>query len=80
VVIEKPLRDALGLRPGFVSTQRLVDDHVEIYFFPPEHDRSLQGILASSVRRSLDPEIWQEAVAEAWAKASFEPPTEVPEE
>jgi hypothetical protein len=25
--------------------QRLVDDHVEIYFVPPEHNRSLLGIL-----------------------------------
>lgn len=72
VVIEKSLRDALGLEPGFVSSQRLVGDHVEIYFHPPEHDRSLRGVLAPSVRRSLDPERWQEVRAKAWADAASE--------
>lgn len=73
VVIEKALRDALGLEPGFLSTQRLVNNHVEIHFFPPEHDRSLRGILASSITRSLDPEEWQKARARAWADAASDP-------
>ena len=75
VVIEKPLRDALGLAPGYVSTQKLVNNHIEIHFFPPEHDRSLRGILASSITRSLDPGKWQEVRARAWADAGSDPPS-----
>lgn len=72
VVIQKALRDALGLEPGFVSTQRLVDDHIEIRFFPPEHNNSLRGILAASISESLPPEAWQEVRAQAWADAVSE--------
>ena len=30
MVIAKPIRDSLGLAPGWISIQRLVDDHVEL--------------------------------------------------
>ena len=43
VVIAKGIRDSLGIAPGWVSLQRLVDDHVEIHFLPPEHRESLEG-------------------------------------
>lgn len=76
LVIEKPIRDALGLGPGHLSVQRLVGDHVEIRFFPPEHDRSLRGILAPLVDRTLPPERWDEVRAAAWPKASGEMPPE----
>ncbi len=72
VVIEKPIRDALGLKPGYISTQKLVNNHIEIHFFPPEHDRSLRGILAPLIDRSLDPEKWQEVRDRAWAEAASE--------
>jgi len=72
VVIEKPLREALGIQPGFATAQTLVDDHIEIRFFPPEHNRSLRGILAKYVKRSLPPEEWQEAREKAWADAVAE--------
>ncbi|MCB1057435.1 MAG: AbrB family transcriptional regulator [Acidobacteria bacterium] len=72
VVIEKRLRDALGLEPGWVSSQRLVDDHLEIRFHPPEHDRSLRGVLSSSIRRPVAPERWQELRDEAWAQTVAE--------
>lgn len=66
VVIEKPIRDALGLQPGCISVQKLIHDHVEIFFFPPEHQRSLRGILADAVTKSLPPERWSEVRAAAW--------------
>jgi bifunctional DNA-binding transcriptional regulator/antitoxin component of YhaV-PrlF toxin-antitoxin module len=69
VVIEKPLRDALGLQPGYIAVQRLVGDHVELYFYPPEHDKSLLGILANETERSVSPEEWDAAREEAWSKA-----------
>lgn len=72
VVIEKPIRDALGIEPGYVAVQAVVGDHVELRFYPPEHDRSLKGILASYVRRSVSEEEWPRAKEEAWARAARE--------
>jgi len=46
IVIAKEIRDALGVEPGWMALQSIVDAHVEIHFVPPEHDRSLLGSLA----------------------------------
>jgi bifunctional DNA-binding transcriptional regulator/antitoxin component of YhaV-PrlF toxin-antitoxin module len=72
VVIEQPLREALGVQPGFVTVQTLVNDHLEIRFYPPEHDRSLQGILKKYVNRSVSSEELREAREKAWAEAAAE--------
>jgi bifunctional DNA-binding transcriptional regulator/antitoxin component of YhaV-PrlF toxin-antitoxin module len=72
VVIEKPLREALGVHPGYVTVQTLVDNHVEIRFYPPEHNRSLRGILAKYVTRHLSDEELREARETAWAEAAVE--------
>lgn len=66
VVIEKEIRDRLGIEPGWTTVQHLVDDHVEIYFVPPCHNRSLAGILApyTSVRIP-DEEAMHEAIERA---------------
>src|SRR5947209_18838908 len=45
VVIKKEIRDRLGVGPGWKATQRVVDDHVELRFIPPTHNRSLAGCL-----------------------------------
>ena len=71
VVIEKPLRDALGLRPGYIAVQRLVGEHVELHFHPPEHDESLYGVLAGRVTRSHSEEEWAEIREQAWVKGSL---------
>ncbi len=68
IVIEKPLRDALGLQPGYIALQRLVDDHVEVYFYPPEHAESLRGMLSGQTERSVPPEHWSEVREEAWSR------------
>jgi AbrB family looped-hinge helix DNA binding protein len=52
VVIEKAIRDKLGIGPGWTAVQRLVDNKVEIRFVPPEHDRSAFGVLRQYVKRS----------------------------
>jgi AbrB family looped-hinge helix DNA binding protein len=72
VVIEKPIRDALRIQPGFVAVQNLRADHVEIRFYPPEHNRSLRGVLAHRIQRSVSQTDWQKTREEAWKQAVAE--------
>jgi AbrB family looped-hinge helix DNA binding protein len=53
VVIEKAIREKLGVKPGWQALQLLVDDHIEIYFVPPEHTSSLAGRLAKYDKGTL---------------------------
>ena len=80
VVIAKGIRDRLGVEPGWLAMQRLVHDHVEIYFVPPPHRRSLKGSLAPHLERTVQPgDAWDEARARAWKAATEEnEPREVP--
>lgn len=67
VVIEKRIRDKLGIQPGWMALQMLVDDHVEIRFLPPEHNESLRGILAPYTDVSFPTEeALREAIERAW--------------
>lgn len=70
VVIEKELRDRLGIGPGWVALQRLVDGHVELTFLPPEHRESLKGSLAAYIKTSVPPQDWQRARERAWHEAA----------
>jgi AbrB family looped-hinge helix DNA binding protein len=69
VVIEKALRDRLGIGPGWMVFQTVVGDRLELRFFPPEHNRSLRGILAPYTNVSIPPEEWHEAKEKALADA-----------
>jgi len=69
VVIEKPIRETLGIQPGFVAVQSVVGDHLEMRFYPPEHRRSLRGRLESFAKRSVSQEEWAQAREEAWTAA-----------
>ncbi|MBI4197965.1 MAG: AbrB/MazE/SpoVT family DNA-binding domain-containing protein [Chloroflexi bacterium] len=76
VVIEKEIRDKLGIGPGWLALQREVDGRVEITFIPPEHNRSLKGILSPYIKGTIPPgdEAWAKAREEAWearAKEKF---------
>jgi AbrB family looped-hinge helix DNA binding protein len=74
VVIQKEIRDKLSIEPGWLTIQRLVDGHVEIYFVPPEHNRSLKGILARPNQPTIAPEDWhaaKEAALEEAIKADW---------
>lgn len=66
VVIAKEIRDRLGIRPGWRVVQRLVDDHVELYFLPPPHKASLKGLLRDQIRATVPEEAWTEARERAW--------------
>ncbi len=70
VVIAKEIRDRLGVEPGWLALQRLVDDHVEVYFLPPGHRKSLKGSLAAHVSVSVaSGEEWSHAREAAWKAA-----------
>ncbi len=74
VVIEKEIRDKLGVQPGSLAIQRIAEGHVELYFVPPAHKRSLRGALAKYVKRSLPatPEAWNKAREAAWEERIHE--------
>ncbi|CAA9571949.1 MAG: hypothetical protein AVDCRST_MAG88-2424 [uncultured Thermomicrobiales bacterium] len=73
VVIEKGIRDRLNVKPGWLAVQMLVEDHVEIYFLPPEHNESLAGSLAKYTDITVAPgEEWDRAREYAWAEAVAE--------
>ena len=79
LVIEKEIRDRLGVQPGSVAIQKLVGDHVEIRFAPPPprvelHSRSLLGILKPAPSVSVPAERWREAREQAWHEAVMEDP------
>jgi bifunctional DNA-binding transcriptional regulator/antitoxin component of YhaV-PrlF toxin-antitoxin module len=73
VVISKDIRQRLGVGPGWRTLQRLVDDHLEVYFVPPEHTRSLKGSLRLHARRSVAAgEEWDRARETAWTEAAID--------
>jgi bifunctional DNA-binding transcriptional regulator/antitoxin component of YhaV-PrlF toxin-antitoxin module len=79
VVINKEIRDRLGVEPGWTSIQRLVGDHVELYFLPPAHRKSLKGMLRPYVRESIPREKWQEAREAAWDRAMADRERDTPD-
>ena len=73
IVINKKIRDQLGIVPGCRVSQRLVDDHVELYFMRPEHERSLKGILRQYIDSSPESEAdWSDVRASGWAGTAKE--------
>lgn len=73
IVIAKEIRDRLGVAPGWVALQRLVGNHVEVYFLPPAHRKSLKGSLARHIKaRAGSGEEWSRARESAWRKAARE--------
>ena len=73
IVIAKEIRKKLGVESGWVAVQRLVDDHVEMYLFPPEHGDSLKGSLKKHLKgKAATGEEWDKAREAAWDKAARE--------
>lgn len=70
VVIKKAIRDKLGIGPGWLTVQRVEEGHVVIDFVPPEHNRSLKGVLRRYIKRRLPADVdWTKVRDEAWAAA-----------
>lgn len=73
MVIEKEIRDRLGVGPGWFALQRIAGDHVEVYFVPPTHGKSLMGSLSTHVKAHVPPgKEWEKAKAKAWKEAARE--------
>ena len=73
IVIAKEIRDLLGVEPGWLALQRLVGDHVEVYFVPPEHKKSLKGSLARHIKVKVAPgQEWDKARDTAWKEDAAE--------
>ena len=70
VVINKAIRQRLGIESGWLALQRIVDDHIEIYVLPPEHNRSLAGCLKEHIKPGVVEGLsWQEIRELAWSEA-----------
>ena len=72
IVVAKDIRDKLGIEPGWMALQRIEDGHLVVYFLPPEHNRSLLGILAPFVPDDVDDEDWDRVTELAWEAAARE--------
>lgn len=70
VVISKEIRDRLGIVPGSIALERVVDGHVEITFLPPRHNRSLHGALRPYTDVSLTDDELREARETAVSEAA----------
>lgn len=71
VVIPKPIREQLGIEPGWVAMPRVVGNRVEITFLPPEHSASLGGALSAYARPDLETDdALHDAMDEAWTLAA----------
>src|SRR5687768_7368876 len=74
IVIDKDIRDRLGIKPGWEAVQAIRDGHVEICFLPPRTPGMSAGILRREAPR---PDLWDadglhEATERAMAEAARE--------
>lgn len=70
ITINRVARKQLGVCPGMIAYQRVVNDHLEVYFLPGPHNKSLFGVFAGEAR-GLEPltgEQMEEAVREVVAE------------
>jgi bifunctional DNA-binding transcriptional regulator/antitoxin component of YhaV-PrlF toxin-antitoxin module len=73
VTIEKEIREALGVKPGWRAIQRRVGHQVVISFRPPKHRESLLGLLSDRHGpRLVSSAEFQAAVERAWDEAASE--------
>ena len=71
IVIGEQLRKKLGIGPGWRAYQYLEEDHLIIYFRPPDDGKPLAGSLSKYVNESnrFDDDDWHKIKEEAWIKA-----------
>jgi len=69
ITIEKEIRDALGVAPGWRAFQRVENGHLIMTFRPPRHNESLLGMLADKTSVRIPPGEFEGAVDRAWEEA-----------
>ncbi len=57
ITIDRRAREALSVKPGMKAVQVVVDDHLEVYFLPPRHRRSVFGVLPP--KQAVSAEDWE---------------------
>ncbi len=71
IVISKEIRDRIGIKPGWIALERLIDDHIEVYFVPPEHRESLKGSLSPHIKKHIKlGKEWNEVRNKVWTEAA----------
>lgn len=71
IVISKEIRDKIGIKPGWIALERLTGDHVEVYFVPPEHRKSLKSSLLPHIKKHIaQGKEWNEVRDNVWDKAA----------
>lgn len=45
ITVDREIRERLGISPGMVAVQQIVDNHLLVTFIPAPHKRSLAGVL-----------------------------------
>ena len=50
ITLDPEIRRQLGVQPGMIAHQRIVDGRLEVRFLPAPHRRSLFGVLAAYAR------------------------------
>ena len=72
IVIEEPIRAELGIEPGMLAVQQVIDGAVVIRFHPAPHNRSLAGALRPYIRQWPSGDDVGGVIEEAWAEAAKE--------
>ena len=67
ITISEEIRRKLGVAPGWRAYQFLEEDHIIIYFRPPDDGKPLAGSLGKDLKKSVKPgKEWDEARNLAW--------------
>jgi hypothetical protein len=66
MVIEESIRKKLGIAPGWVGVQAVVDGKLQVTFIPPTNNESLAGSLHQYSRGPVDDEDWHKIEEAAW--------------
>ena len=74
IVIEKSIREQLGIEPGWEVIQIARDGHVEVYFLPPRTPGMAAGILRGekSMPELSSDDALHDAIEEAMGEAALE--------
>jgi bifunctional DNA-binding transcriptional regulator/antitoxin component of YhaV-PrlF toxin-antitoxin module len=74
ITLDREVQEELGVEPGMIAYQRVVDGHLEVFFLPAPHNESLFDVFHREGQKPIGvtgeeiEEIVREAVAEKYAR------------